>query len=310
MKSSPAAPSKSDPKRFRRAVEYYGARVVVFVLSLIPLGAASWLGRRLGDMARLLDKRHRERAEQQSAERLGLDAKAAHEFAKRNFRNYGMSLAEFSHLRRMRPKDFPRYVDLEEFGEFTRALLAEGKGLIFITAHFGNWEWCNSCAAYLKVTGGSIARPLDNPRLNEYVRYIRERNGLKIFDKSGAIRKALGALKNNEIAGVLIDQDAGHQGMMSPFLGKPASTITIPVELAIRTGSPIIVVGLRRGGDGGKRFTMLYTREARRANPEADPDVEVRRLVDQLNDDLGKMIMQAPDQWFWIHRRWKSEGRR
>ena len=308
MNESPAASSPPDPKRFRRAVEYHGARTLVYCLSLLPLSVASWIGRRLGDVARIFDRRHRERAMQQVSERLGLGPEEARAFVKRNFRNYGMSLAEFARLRRMRAHDFTRFIDMEEFGDCCRKILAENKGLIFITAHFGNWEWCNSMAAHFGFTGGSIARPLDNARLNEYVRSIREKNGLRILDKLGAIRKALGALKNNQLVGILIDQDAGHQGMMSPFLGKPASTLTIPVELAMRTGAPLVVVGLRRGGTKGKRFTILHTREPICANPDADPDVEVHRILDTLNDELGKIIMQAPDQWFWIHRRWKSEG--
>lgn len=292
---------------FRDAFEYHGARLVVFALALLPLGVASWCGRRLGDVMRLLDKRHRQRALEQVRDRLGLGDAEARDFVRRNFQSYGMTLAEFAHLSRMNPEDFTKYVDLDRFASVIKGLLAEGQGLILVTAHFGNWEWSNSCARTVGVTGGSIARPLDNPRVNEFVRGIRERNGLRILDKQGAIRKALGALRNNEIVGVLIDQDAGRQGMMSPFLGKPASTITVPVELAIRTGSPMIVFGFRRGG-GEKRFTALTGAEVRRARPGTDPKEETRRLVDALNADLGELIMQAPEQWFWIHRRWKSVG--
>lgn len=296
-----------EPKTFRRALEYLAARILVVALSRMPLGMAAWCGRRLGDLLRTVDKCHRQRAYDQVRDRLGLEEAAARDFVRRNFRSYGMTLAEFAHLSRMRPEDFPRYVDIESFADRIRSLLAEGRGVLLITAHFGNWEWCNSLASTVGVTGGSIARPLDNPRLNEFVRGIRERNGLRILDKQGAIRKALGMLRNNELVGVLIDQDAGRGGVMSPFLGKPASTITIPVELAIRNNSPLLVVGLRRGGSD-KRFTVLFTPEPLRPNPDADPAAETRRLIDALNDDLGKMIMPAPDQWFWIHRRWKSVG--
>lgn len=308
MNDSPAANSSPDPKRLRRALEYHGARILVFCLSILPFGAAVWCGRRLGDAVRLLDKRHRERAVQQVSERLGLEQAAAREFVKRNFRHYGMVLAEFAKLSRMDKEEFAKHVDIGGFQEYAGRLLSEGKGLLFITGHFGNWEWANSLATSIGFSGGSIARPLDNARLNEYVRRLRERNGMRILDKQGAIRKALGTLKNNEVVGVLIDQDAGRQGLMSPFLGKPASTITIPVELAMRTGSPMVVVVLRRGGGTGKRFKLLWT-TPHRADPKADQEQEIRRLVDALNADLGQLVMEAPEQWFWIHRRWKSEGR-
>lgn len=292
---------------FRLALEYYAARAFVGGMSLLPLGLASWLGGRMGDLLRLADGRHRRRVRDQAADRLGLAGGELDRFVKANFRSYGRTLGEFACLSRMRSDDFRRYVDVEQFEELLRNLRSEGKGVIFITAHFGNWEWSNSLASTLGVAGGSIARPLDNPRVNELVRSIRERNGLRIFDKAGAIRKALGALRNNDIVGVLIDQDAGRGGLMSPFLGKPASTITVPVELSIRTGSPMVVMGLRRGGSG-KRFTLLFNPAPLRPNPDAEAEAETRRLTDALNADLGEMIMQAPEQWFWLHRRWKSEG--
>ena len=299
-----------EPKKFRSALEYHGARLIVAVLSALPLSTAAWTGRRLGDLVRLLDGRHRRRALDQVKDRLGIEGGAARDFVRRNFRHYGTNLAEFAHLGRMHADDIRRHVDFGDLEERIRGLLAEGRGLIFITSHFGNWEWSNALARTLGVEGGSIARPLDNVRVNEFVRGIRERNGLRILDKEGAIRKALRMLRNNQIVGILIDQDAGRNGMMSPFLGKPASTITIPVELAIRAGSPMLAVGLRRGGSAaGRRFTVLTGPEVRRALPDADPAAETRRLLDTLNADLEGIIKQAPEQWFWIHRRWKSAGR-
>ncbi len=279
-------------------------------LSVLPFGAAAWTGRRLGGLLRTLDRRHRERARAQAADRLGLSGAALDAFVRENFHSYGMAMAEFAWLSRMRAEDFPRYVGgLDAFREFIEGMRAEGKGLILVTAHFGNWEWCNACARTLGVEGGSIARPLDNPRVNEFVRSIRERNGLRIFDKAGAIRKALGALKRNNVVGVLIDQDAGRSGVMSPFLGKPASTVTVPVELAMRVGSPMVVAGLRRvSGEGGRRFRMVFNPEPYRAAPGADGKEEAKRLTDALNAGLGDMILGAPAQWFWIHRRWKTDA--
>ncbi len=292
----------------RHALEYAAARALVAGLAYMPLGAAAWTGRRLGDLLRLIDRRHRERARNQAAERLGLSGRELDDFVRANFHSYGMTVAEFARLSRMDAADFRRYVDLGPLERRIRELRAEGKGLILITAHFGNWEWSNSTARAMGVEGGAIARPLDNPRLNEYVRRIRERNGLRILDKQGAIRKALGHLRANNLVGILIDQDAGPGGTMSPFLGRPASTIAIPVELAIRTACPMIVFGLRRGGSD-KRFTVFMSEQTYRAAPDADPGEETKRLLDAVNACLGDMIMQAPEQWFWIHRRWKSEGK-
>ncbi|MCC8189240.1 MAG: lysophospholipid acyltransferase family protein, partial [Planctomycetes bacterium] len=280
------------------------------VLSLLPFGLAGWCGRRLGDLFRLVDRRHRQRVEEQAAARLGLAPEAVPPFTRRNFQHYGQVLAEFARLRRLGPRDIANGVDMDGFKEFVHDLLREGNGVIFVTSHFGNWEWMNSLATSLELTGGSFARPLDNPRLNRYVNYLRERNGLKILEKRRSLRTALHILADNGVVGILVDQDAGWQGLMSPFLGRPASTITLPVELARRTASPMVVVGLRRGGTRGRRFTLVYNRRVHRTDPNADPAAEIRRVTDALNQDLGEMIFAAPDQWFWIHRRWKSEGKK
>ncbi len=295
------------PHPIRHRIEYAAARVLLGGLAGLPLGWATWVGRRLGDLFRLLDRRHRRRVHDQAGERLGLSGGDLDRFVKENFRHYGMVLAEFARLGRMDNADFSGYVDAAPVRELVLKLKGEGKGLIFITAHFGNWEWCNRSAHAMGIEGGVIARPLDNPYLDAYVRRIRERGGMRVFDKRGAIRHALGEIRAGRMVGILFDQDAGPAGMMSDFFGKPASTITVPVELAIRTGCPMLVVIMRRGG-GDRRFSILFNPTPHRANPEADPQAETRRLVDAVNADLCRLILEAPEQWFWMHRRWKSVG--
>lgn len=289
------------------AAEYYGARALVWLVSLIPGWLKPWAGRRIGDLYRLVDKRHRVRAEENVKELLGLDQAAAKAFVKRNFRNYGMIFTEFAMLTRMSAKQILEHTDDAGLGDFLRTLTAEGKGVVLITPHYGNWEWAGAAIAPLGFEGGSIARPLDNPRLNEYVKACRERQGFRIFDKQGAIRRGMAALRKGQILAVLFDQDAGRKGVMSPFLGKPASTIAIPVELAMHTGSPIVTVMVRRLPGGKTRFLARFNPAPFRPVPGAEAKAETRRLVDELNADLSRMIMEEPDQWLWIHRRWKTQ---
>lgn len=295
--------------KLREAAEYHAARAVLFSLSLLPLPAACWVGRRLGDLLRLVDRRHRQRAYDHVSARLGLSGKELDDFVKDNFRSYGMTAAEFAKLTRFSAKDIENNIDYNGFDELVRKVTGEGKGVIFVTLHFGNWEWCNSMGKIMGGAGGSIARPLDNSRVNELIRSVRERNGLPIFDKKGAIRKGLAELKRGNILGILIDQDAGSKGMMSPFLGKPASTLTIPAELAIRLESPMVVIVCKRNPPGSaKHFVIDYCPEPFRPNPNADHKEETRRLVDALNDASSEIIRRTPTQWLWIHRRWKSQN--
>ncbi|MDR1535484.1 MAG: lysophospholipid acyltransferase family protein [Planctomycetota bacterium] len=296
-------------RRIRHAFEYLGVRILVFALAWLPKRFALGLGLRIGDAWRLLDRRRRKTVRTQSADRLGLSPAEAKEFTRRNFRNLGVTLVEFARLSRLSLSDFAGLVDLAGLDGLIRKLLEEGRGVCFITAHFGNWEWCNWLSGVMGLSGGSIARPLDNPRLEMFVKGIREKNGLAIFDKRGAMRQALRTLRNNGVVGALIDQDAGAGGLMSPFLGCPASTITAPVELAMRSGSPILTVALKRTDGPGRRFVARYNPIPHRPCPHTNPKEEIRRLVDAVNADLSRLILEAPEQWFWIHRRWKNQGR-
>ncbi|MCD8351416.1 MAG: hypothetical protein LUC93_12480 [Planctomycetaceae bacterium] len=297
-----------EARPLRHAAEYAAARAAMFSLSALPLPAAHWVGRRLGDLARVLDKRHRQRARDQVHERLGLDGTALDDFVKANFHNYGMTLAEFCRLSRMTNEEFLRRVDVDAFRERVYTLKAENTGMVLFTAHFGNWEWCNTAIRVIGVDSGSLARPLDNPRIDDMVRGIRERLGGPILDKKGAIRRAASILRKKGAVGVLPDQDGGRQGLMSPFLGKPASTITAPVELAVRFGCPMCVMGAMRVDEGERILRIVVQPAIHRPDPNADERAEVKRLVDAVNSDVSDMIMRAPEQWMWIHRRWKSVG--
>ncbi|MCC8180227.1 MAG: lysophospholipid acyltransferase family protein, partial [Planctomycetes bacterium] len=268
--------------------------------------ACRWIGRRLGGIFRRLDKRHRVRAEQNVMDRLGLPADEAQRFVKRNFQNYGMIIGEFAKLLRYNHADYRRLIDIGDCEPLCRKLLAEGNGVIFLTGHFGNWEWENVMPVAYGLSGGAIARPLDNPFLDRYVKKLREKNGMKILDKGSGFRAALRTLHRKEIIAFLADQDSGRKGMMSPFLGLDASTTTVPAEMALRTGAPMLCVLLRRNPSGSKFPFAVIRSEPIRANPEAEPNGEIRRLVDTMNENLSSMILQAPEQWFWLHRRWKT----
>lgn len=296
-------------KRVRWRTEYALFRTFYAFLSLLPLGAAAWVGRRIGDIWFWADKRHRDIGVRQIRERLGLDETEAVRCIRKTFRHFGMVLAEFCHLDQMnRASDFTDRVDLCGLPRLIRELLSRGKGVIFVTGHYGNWEMINTLAAVNGLTGASIARPLDNPLLNDFARGVRERLGMRVLDKFGAIRGAMKLLQGNNVVGLLVDQDAGGgiHAIMSPFFGTLASTVTTPVQMAIRTGAPILVGIAARTGDKDSRFVMRYVPEPLYPDLNADRERETQRLVDAINASLEAMIRRSPEQWLWIHRRWKT----
>ncbi len=294
----------------RQIAEYAGVRVLYALLTILPWSWASALGKGLALLWRRLDKCHRLLAEKQIQEHLAVSSEEAVVLAKKNFRHYGMVFAESCMLGRMSRNEYRERTNIGNLQNMASALLKQGKGLLYITAHLGNWEWGNALSKTYDLPGGTIARPLDNPYLNDFVKAVRERLGFAVLDKQGAMRRTLKTLRDNKAVAILVDQDAGPAGLMSLFLGKEASTIAIPVELAVKYGTPMIISAAIRDGEQVGRFSIVTHPTVFQANPDADRKEETRRLVDGINQALGELIKTHPEQWFWVHRRWKTRNGR
>lgn len=291
--------------KIRNWLEYAAAMAGYAYFAYAPLPLAAWSARLMADVWRSLDGRHRRRIEENAGQCLGLDAAAATELAKENYRHFGLLLVECCRLGRATDRDFERHVDNNGVEEYAAELMKAGKGLVFITGHLGNWEWSGAALGRMGFVDGCIARAFDNPLLDRFINKIRERHGNRIWEKRGAIRKALTALKDARGFGAVMDQDGGRMGRMAPFFGRPASTMRFPVEIAIKTGAPLLVGALLRNGKRPLDFRISY-REALWPEPGADPASELSRLLAAINRNLESVIRERPEQWIWIHKRWKT----
>ncbi len=288
----------------RNGLEYLGLMAGYVLLGLTPLWLATLIACFIAEGWRTFDKRHRNRVIDQSMASLGISRETAVRLAKDNYRHYVFTVMEVIRLSRVPPERSFEYVHLDGADERIKEALSGGKGAVFVTGHLGNWEW--GCR-YLGLIGGCdgvIARLLDNPRIDNFVNSIRYSSGLEVWYKKGAIRKAMSCLKRGRGFAAVLDQDGGWKGVMAPFLGKPASTMSMPVELALRTGSPLIVMALLRDG-GPMRFKVVGKRLLR-PNLDADREKETFRLLTEINKDLSEIIMEYPEQWIWILNRWKT----
>ncbi len=156
----------------------------------------------------------------------------------------------------------------------------------------------------MKLVSGFIARPLDNPLIDDYVNRLRSNTGVEVWEKQGSMRKALGALRSGKALVAVCDQDGGKHGCKAPFLGKDSSTMAAPIDLAIRRGCPLYVTAMMRKPDHNG-FAFVGKR-VHRPVPGADPKEERLRLAAAVNEDLGDIIREYPEQWIWIHRRWRT----
>lgn len=288
----------------RNLVEYAGLLAGYVLLAWPPLALSAGIARAAGDIWRLIDKRHRKLAVDQSMDRLGIDEAAAERLVRDNYRHYALAIMEVARLRRLSPAEALRRTNVNGFDEVMQGALAHGKGLVLVTGHVGNWEWGAVVGGMLGDVDGLIARPLDNPHIDRFIREIRERTGATVWDKLGSMRRALAALRSGKAIVAVVDQDGGRKGTPAPFLGKDSSTMSGPVDLAIRTGSPLFVGAMMRDPGPG-RFTMVSKR-VHWPDPAADPGAERSRLAAEINADLSEIIRAYPEQWIWIHRRWKT----
>jgi KDO2-lipid IV(A) lauroyltransferase len=183
--------------------------------------------------------------------------------------------------------------------------LAEKKGAIFVTGHVGNWEMLGQAIAAAGYPISTIAKPFYDPRVTRWLHEWRARHGLKIVWRDQNSGKAiLRALRSNQLMAFLIDQDTKTAGDYVPFFGRPAFTPTTPAALALRTGAPLIFSWHHRRG---KRHQITIERIIFARSGDRQRDIVA--LTALLTARLETVIRTVPEQWVWMHRRWRRSNR-
>ncbi len=227
------------------------------------------------------------------------------------FRHIGCLLAEGVRLKSLNRENVDNYIDwnLPELEPILAAQKESGLGTFMTTGHIGNWEFTGAASALKGYLTASIARPLDNPLLNRIVNSYREHSGQKIWTKQGAITNMLRAIKRGDSIGILVDQDGGDEGLQVPFLGRPASTVTALADLSIRSGGAIFPAAIQRIDNKPMKF-KANLRSLIFPDKTADKNEERLRILREMNNALSSIILDAPEQWLWTHRRWKTPNPR
>ncbi len=304
------AGSRPDPPRLRHRVEYVVARAFAGVVARVPEPVAYWCARRAGDLLHAIDRRHVAIGRDNVRAHL-LDASGAppterevRRVVRGVFRHLvGIGVEMVRLPRTLARRGIDAVVELEGT-EHLRAALDAGRGVLVVSGHLGNWEVMGAAGMGVGVHPVSVYRPLDNPLLDAWVRSLRGSEGSDVVEKHGAVRGLLKALRAGRCVALLIDQDARGHGVFAPFFGTPASTIPTPAELALRTGAAIIPGFALRTGPGFRYRTWFEP--ALEVRADAEHDAEVLRVTAELNRRLERAVRRAPEQWLWLHRRWKT----
>jgi Kdo2-lipid IVA lauroyltransferase/acyltransferase len=224
--------------------------------------------------------------------------------AKGVYRNMGIMAAEFFDIPLLTKENIGELVEAEGLEHYRRAL-DKGRGILFFTAHFSNWELSAAAGALLMKPAVIIYRTLDSALLEHLVLRVRSASGNTLLPKEHAMRAMIRSLKRNEIVGILIDQNvAWYEGVFVDYFGRPACTADGLALLALHTGAPVLPGYLVRLPDGRYRLVI-------------GPEVEVTRTGDRAADVLAntqrftkvieETVRRYPDQWFWVHQRWKTQ---
>jgi len=199
-----------------------------------------------------------------------------------------------------------RHVRLGKIDEALRVLLGT-KGCIMLTGHYGNWELLGYTLALLGFDIVAVMRPLDNEYLNHYLLDSREKSGLKLLYKKGATRSAEEVINGGGALCFIADQNAGSKGLFVDFFGRKASTYKSIGLLAIEHEVPIIV-GCARRTSPRFEYEVVVNRIIRPHEWKGRED-ELMWITQEYTRALEELVRAAPEQYLWIHRRWKSRPR-
>ncbi|MBZ5535809.1 MAG: lysophospholipid acyltransferase family protein [Acidobacteriia bacterium] len=220
------------------------------------------------------------------------------------FRNLARLLAEFSQFPKFTLKGIDRIVVYDGFENYAEAK-KRGKGILIMSAHFGAWELASFAHSVYGYPLKFLVRPLDNPRVDALIMRYRQLAGNVGIDKRNSMREVLRALRQNEAVGILIDQNASREeGVFANFFGIPASTTAGLATLAMRTGAAV-VPGLLIWDEQIKKHRLRFEPPVvlvDTGNFQADVIGNTARF----NRILEEKIRMHPDQWLWVHRRWKT----
>jgi KDO2-lipid IV(A) lauroyltransferase len=284
---------------------YAIVRVVVCVVQALRFETAcgfanflAWLAYRVDARHRLVAKENLEKAFPGKYSSAEIDR-----LVRGVYRHFCRVLIEILFMpRKLNVANWRDRIELDEVPRVVDALLSE-RPLLIVTGHFGNWEIGGYALGLLGFTTHAIARPLDNPYVDDFLRSFRERTGQKILAKHGDFANMQTVLETGGILATLADQDAGPRGMFVDFFGRPASTHKAVAILAIEYNVPMLVVGTPFY-DGKYHVSPMQLIDP--AKFGSTPDA-IKAITQQFTSDLEHLVRRHPEQYFWLHRRWKHQ---
>jgi KDO2-lipid IV(A) lauroyltransferase len=303
-----AAPSNAVARRY--LLEYAAVRAWTTLIGCFPIEMNLRTARFMGRCWWALFKRHRDRALENLRPALGdrYDEAALRRIARGAFEHFAqLYLVELAMTPRLITEwSWARYIELGDLGPTLQELFKQ-RGAILVTAHFGNYEIVGYTVAKLGIPISAVMRPLDNPLLTEMVLSSRARGGLDLLFKKGVTETADALVASGGALSFIADQDAGRKGVFAEFFGRAASWYKSIALLAMHRRVPIIVGGAARVARGFHyRIEVERIIQPEEWDGQADPLLWITQTYAAA---LEAIIRRHPEQYLWMHRRWKTRPR-
>ena len=287
---------------------YLAVRLLVCVVQAMPDGVARGFADVLAAVAYRVDQRHRKVATENLT--FAFPEKAPAEITglvKGCYRHFAALVVEIAVLpKKLRVENWRLYASLVGGDKILTALL-EDRPVLIVTAHFGNWEMAGFALGLVGFRTHAIARTLDNPHLERFFKQFRQRTGQAILDKNLDYERIVNTLQAGGKVATLGDQDAGSRGVFVNFFNRPASAHKAVALLALQYDALMLVVGTPRVRQGVNWHYHINCEDVIDPREYADQGNAVKLITQRYHDSLAAMIRRHPEQYFWLHRRWKSQ---
>ncbi|MFN7918249.1 MAG: lysophospholipid acyltransferase family protein [Vicinamibacterales bacterium] len=287
----------------RHKLEYAGVRFLTSVVRFMPPSVVDACGAALGLAFHTLDRSHRRVAERNVAAAFPTRTPTEHKaIVRATFEHFGRLLFELLKFSTLTNEQMLARVEFEG-EERVRSAYAQGRGVLFVTGHFGYWELQALVHGLRLQPMWVMARALDNPYLHRLLEDMRTRTGNGVIYRQGTLRRALRVLQEGKGVGILIDQHiSSRDAIHVDFFNRPAATTPIVAALALRTGARIVPLFALPLGNG--RYKMVY--EHAIEPPPDGTDDPIHELTQRCTDVLEMYVRKHPELWLWMHRRWRD----
>jgi KDO2-lipid IV(A) lauroyltransferase len=288
-------------------VEYVCFRILLTLLRLFPFSAVQRLGSGFGwfvytvigfRRSLTLDNLRHAFPDKSEAERTAI--------ALASYRNLFITFFEIACIDTLSATEITGRITFSD-AEAIRAIIRRGKGLIILTGHFGNWEM-NAIATPLFVPHDYtiVVQEQRNPYVNDFMMRMRSRFGTNLVYMKHAFRNGLKALRENGVVALIADQSGPESGIFVDFFGRPASTHQGPAVFQVRSGAPMIIIMYIRQPDGTARLEL---EEIDTGHLSGDQEKDIQTITERHVKSLERFVRRYPDQWLWMHKRWKHTER-